>query len=137
MGKIPNKALVVVATGTVAKLFEMERKSGDVSLRFDRELTPGNLADEGPAGKSPPDQTGAESMEATFSKILANKLFDMVHKGEAQKLILIADPDTLGEMRPLLHQEVNDALALQLDKTLINAPVEDIERSISAAFSID
>lgn len=133
MSKLPNEATVVVATGTVAKYFHMKSNQGDAKLEFVRETKPGDLADQGPSGKSPPERSAPESMEATFSNILANRLFDQAHAGEFDNLILIADPETLGEMRPLLHQEVTDKIAFELNKTLINAPIEDIEKSIDAA----
>lgn len=135
MPKPPKRATVVVATGTVAKLFDMNSDAQGIHLRFDDQWRPGNLADQGPAGKSPPERSAPESMEATFSKILANRLSDMALKGELENLVLIADPETLGEMRPLLHQEVTARLALELDKTLINAPVEDIADAVERGFA--
>ena len=70
-------------------------------------------------------------MEATFSKIIAEKLYERSHKGSFERLILIADPDTLGEIRPLLHQEVTDKIVLEQAKTLTNSPVEDIEKALA------
>lgn len=123
----PEDTFVVVATGAVAKTFHV--KSG--SLEHDGDWTPGNLADQGPAGKSPSEQSPRDSMEATFSKIIAEKLYDLAHKGAFERLILVADPETLGEIRPLLHQEVSDKIVLEQAKTLINSPVEDIEKSLA------
>ena len=123
----PEDTFVVVATGEEAKTFRV--KGG--SLEHDGDWRPGDLADRGPAGKSPSEQSPRESMEATFSKIIAERLYHHAHKGDFERLILVADPDTLGEIRPLLHQEVTDKLVLEQAKTLINSPVEDIEKSIS------
>ncbi|SNY90358.1 Protein required for attachment to host cells [Cohaesibacter sp. ES.047] len=136
MMRLPKETTVVVATGESAKFFDANSKVGEVSLRFDHDLTPGDLADQGPSGKIPPDMDGKESMEATFSKILASDLFSKVHAGKIENLVLIADPETLGEMRPLLHKEVTDAIVLELDKTLTNSPVKDIEKAISAALDV-
>tara|TARA_R110001606_G_scaffold30308_4_gene93691 strand:+ start:410 stop:802 length:393 start_codon:yes stop_codon:yes gene_type:complete len=123
----PEDTFVVVATGGEAKTFYV--KSG--SLEHDGDWTPGHLADQGPSGKSPPEQSARESMEATFSKIMAEKLYDLAHKGAYERLILVADPTTMGEIRPLLHKEVSDKIVLEQAKTLINSPVADIEKSIS------
>lgn len=133
MSSLPQTAMVLVATGTKAKVFTMSNKGQGLSLRFDDDLEPGNLADQGPAGKSPPEQSAAESMETTFSKILSNWLYYAGHAGKFDSLILIADPDTLGEMRPLLHQEVSNKMVLELDKTLVNAPMDDIVTAITKA----
>ncbi|WP_017932053.1 host attachment family protein [Robiginitomaculum antarcticum] len=127
---IPEETLLVIATGEEAKLFRI--KGG--KLKNDGHWTPQNLADEGPSGKSPPDQSDRESMEATFSKQVAERLYALAHKGKFHRLILCADPDSLGEIRPLLHKEVEDKIILELDKTLINSPMDDIERTLSKHF---
>ena len=114
----PEDTFVVVATGEEAKTFRVK----DGSLEHDGDWTPGDLADEGPAGKSPSEQSPRESMEATFSKIIAERLYAQSHKGDFERLILVADPDTLGEIRPLLHKEVTDKIVLEQAKTLTNSP---------------
>ena len=128
--QIPHDALVVVATGEMAKLFRNEGKQGAIKLQAERTMTPGDLADEGPSGKVPPDHSDQENNEATFSKILANHLYKQAHAGKFDDLVLVADPDTLGEIRPLLHQEVSDKLVMEQAKTLINSPTDDIEKSL-------
>lgn len=126
---LPQNTLVITATGEEAKLYRWKGEG----LKADGHWTPQNLADEGPSGKSPPEQSGKESMEATFSKQVAERLYAHAHKGSFDHLVLIADPDSLGEIRPLLHDEVTSKIKLELDKTLINSPTSDIERSIAAA----
>jgi len=126
---LPQNTLVVVTTGEEAKLFRMKGER----LKADGEWEPQNLADEGPSGKSPAEQSDKESMEATFSKQVAERLYALAHKGAYSKLVLAADPDSLGEIRPLLHKEVLSKMILELDKTLINSSVDDIERSIASA----
>ena len=54
-------------------------------------------------------------------------------RGKIGKIVLIADPDTLGELRPLLHKEVQDAIVSELAKTLTNHSVDHIERSLRSA----
>jgi protein required for attachment to host cells len=127
MLSFPEDTLVVVATGEEAKTFRV--RGG--SLEHDGDWTPGNLADDGPSGKSPPERSPRESMEATFSKLISERLYSQSHQGGFERLILVADPDTLGEIRPLLHQEVTDKIVLEKAKTLINSPVEDIEKLIA------
>lgn len=123
----PEDTFVVVATGEEAKTFRV--KGG--SLAHDGDWAPGNLAGEGPSGKSPPEQSDKDSMEATFSKQIAERLYTQSHKGDFERLILVADPATMGEIRPLLHQEVSEKIVLEQTKTLTNSPVEDIEKSLA------
>lgn len=130
--KIPHNALVVITTGEEAKFFRNEGKQGAIDLKAAGGLKPGDMADEGPSGKMPPDHSDQKNNEATFSKILSNHLYQQAHAGKFDHLVLVADPDTLGEMRPQLHQEVTDKIALELAKTLINSPTDDIEKSLRA-----
>lgn len=126
---LPHNTLVLIATGEEAKLFRMT----DGGLRSDGEWMPSDLADQGPSGKAPPEQSDRENMEATFSKITADKLYALAHEGKYNKLVLCADPDTLGEMRPQLHKEVTNKIIAEVDRTLINSSIKDIERSLSKA----
>lgn len=89
------------------------------------------MADEGPSGRSLPEQFDRESMEATFSKQLAEFLYAKAYAGEYDDLVLVLD--TLGEVRPLLHKEFTDRIAMELDKTLVNHSIPDIKRSQKAA----
>lgn len=130
MGELtyPEETFVVVATGREAKTFRVRNGS----LERDAHWTPKDLNDDGPAGKSPPDQSPRELDEATFSKQIAERLYKLVHKGTFDRLILVADPDSLGEIRPLLHQEVTNKIILEQAKTLIDSSTEDIERSLAS-----
>ncbi|TVV77352.1 host attachment family protein [Sphingomonas solaris] len=123
----PENTFVVVATGEGAKTFRV----CNGSLEHQGDWSPGHLADDGPAGKTPPDMPPHELNEATFAKLIAQRLYPMAHAGEFDALILAADPDTLGQIRPSLHQEVTSKIVLELAKTLTNSSVDDIERSIA------
>lgn len=125
---VPEQTLVVVATGAEAKTFRVV----DGSLKHETDWMPENLDDDGPAGKRPPDTASSENDEATFAKQIAQKLYTLAHRGEFEKLVIIADPQTLGQIRPLLHLEVTNKTVLELAKTLINSSVDDIERSLRA-----
>ena len=130
--KCPAKAFVVVTSGAEAKFFINDGTPNDLKLKHTGSLTPQNLDDDGPSGNRPPESSNQETDEATFAKQLAQHLYAKAHKGDFEHLVLVADPDTLGEIRPILHQEVTQKITLELAKTLINSPTEDIERSISA-----
>lgn len=131
--QVPAGATIVITTGTEAKFFVNKGTPDDINLSFTGGLEPSDLNDDGPAGKSAPDMPKAELDEATFSKQLANHLFDTVHAGKMEQIVLVADPDTLGELRPLLHKEVKDAIVLELAKTLTNHSINDIERSLASS----
>jgi protein required for attachment to host cells len=129
--KIPHNALVVAADGTGARFFRNAGHEHKVSLAAEGEFTPTNLFDDGPAGKRPPESSHQETDEATFAKQLAHELNRRAHRGDFTALVLIADPQTLGQIRPTLHKEVQDRLVSEIGETLTNASLRDIQNALS------
>ena len=129
--KIPHNALIVVADGTGARFFRNSGQVFNVTLRADGELKPADLENDGPSGKRPPESTGQENDEATFAKQLAKELYRRAHAGDFAALVLIADPQTLGQIRPLLHKEVQSRLVSEHGKTLTKATIADIQKTLN------
>ena len=129
--KIPHNALVVVADGTGARFFRNAGHDNKISLSAEGEFNPTNLLDDGPAGKRPPESSNQETDEATFAKQLAKELYRRAHSGDFAALVLIADPQTLGQIRPTLHKEVQERLVSEVGKTLTKASIADIQRALS------
>jgi len=131
MDKIPANAMVVVADGTGARVFRNVGSDGALSLQQKETLTPQNIDDEGPSGSSPPEQSPNQNDEATFAKQLAKRLNHGALTNAYAKLVLVADPQTLGQMRPQLHKETLQRMHGELAKTLTNSSQQDIERALS------
>lgn len=131
MERIPEGTLVVVADGEGARVFRNVGKGTAVSLKQEDLLEVQNVNDEGPSGVAPPEQTGQQTDEATFAKQLAQQLNHGALTNQYEHVVLIADPQTLGQVRPQLHKEVLQRLHGELAKTFTNAPLEDIERALS------
>ncbi|MEO5829587.1 MAG: host attachment family protein [Rhodanobacter sp.] len=134
MKKIPTGAWVVVADGSGARLLRNVGNGLAVSLEQVKVIEPKDLANEGPAGRQPPERSSAEIDEATFAKQLARRLNAAALKNEFAHLVLVADPQTLGQIRPLLHEETAKRMVEELNKTLFHAPIEDIERALKATW---
>ena len=128
--KIPHNALVVVADGTGARFFRNAGHQHQVSLAAEGEFDPTHLLDDGPAGKRPTDSSHQETDEATFAKQLAQELNRRALSGDFAALVLIADPQTLGQIRPTLHKEVQNRLVSEIGKTLTKASVTDIQQAL-------
>ena len=128
--KIPHHALVVVADGTGARLFRNAGDAHQISLVVDGELKPSDLLNDGPAGKRPIESSSQETDEATFAKQLANELYRRAYSGNFAALVLIADPQTLGQIRPTLHKEVKERLVAEIDKTLTHASLPELEKAL-------
>jgi protein required for attachment to host cells len=127
---IPHKALIVVADGVHAKFFRNAGREGKIELSAEGELRPHHLLDDGPAGVVPKDTPPREINEATFAKQLANELYRRAHAGDFAALVLIADPQTLGEIRRSLHKEVQGRILSEIAKTLTKASIADIAKAL-------
>jgi protein required for attachment to host cells len=127
---IPENALIIVADGTGARFFRNAGSENRLSLSAIGELAPADLLNAGPAGNRPPESTSQETDEATFAKQLARELYRRVHSEKVPALVLIADPQTLGQIRPLLHKEVKDRLVAEVGKTLTKAPIPAIQKAL-------
>ena len=128
--KIPHNALVVVADGAGARYFRNSGHEHSVTLTADGELQPVDLENDGPSGKRPPESTRQENNEATFAKQLADELNRRALRGDFAALVLIADPQTLGQIRPLLHKEVQGRLVSEHGKTLTKASIAEIQKTL-------
>lgn len=132
MPRIPANSLVMVADGTGARLFRNAGKDARLSLHQDSVLEPQDINDDGPSGVMPPD-SDMRIDEATFAKQLAHRLNEGALRQEYDHVVLVADPRTLGQMRPLLHKEVSQRMVAEVSKTLTRSPLADIERALSAS----
>lgn len=131
MDRIPEGTVVVVADGGGARVFRNTGKGRALSLHQVELLEARDLNDDGPSGMLPKEQTGEQIDEATFAKQLAHRLNDGALKNEYAHLVLVADPQTLGQLRPQLHKETLQRTLGEVAKTLTNATLEDIERALS------
>ena len=131
MDKIPADAMVVVADGENARVFRNVGNDGALSLQQQEVVTVQNVDDDGPSGSAPNEQSPQQTDEATFAKQLAHRLNRGALTNAYAHLVLVADPQTLGQMRPQLHKETLARLHGELAKTLTNSPLQDIEHALS------
>ncbi|MEN4904991.1 host attachment family protein [Luteimonas sp. TWI1416] len=129
--KIPQGAMIVVANGGAARVFTNVGEAGALTLRQEALLEGMNLDDDGPAGAMPAESSASQLDEATFAKQLALGLNEGALKNRFTDLVLIADPHTLGRVRPLLHKETTQRLVADLAKDYTNLPLDAIERALS------
>lgn len=126
--RIPEGGLVVVANGGSARAFTNVGTRMTPQLRQHARLHSHEVPAQGPAGAVPTDMSVAELDEAAFAKQLAAGLNDGALKDHYRHLVLIADPQTLGRVRRLLHKQAQQRLIADVPKDLTNARVEVIER---------
>ena len=134
--KCPNKAHIALVDG---ERFVLLRNDGPLfepklSKVAEPSLDPTNFS----AGVKHQDdggqKTGATDLnELAHATAAAEWLNAKAIAGEIDDLIVIADPKTLGEMRRHYHKELEKRLAGELDKALINEPLERIAKAIADA----
>jgi protein required for attachment to host cells len=89
-----------------------------------------------PQGGSQSSVGGADAHqveEDRFAATTADLLKRRALAHEYEKLIVVAPPRTLGELRKHYHKEVSDRLVGELDKDLTGHPIPDIEKALAAA----
>lgn len=131
MQKIPSGAWVLVADGAEARLFDNVGTPMNLSLKQEAVWKPEDLIDDGPSGHRPPESDDQATDEATFAKQMAHRLNAAALENRYRHLVLVADPQTLGQMRPQLHEETRRRLLGEIDKTLTNSPLKDIEKALA------
>lgn len=62
-----------------------------------------------------------------FAREVAERLYKWAHAGRFDKLVIVAPPQVLGEMRKELHSEVAHRVIGEIPKTLTNHSVDKIE----------
>ena len=92
---------------------------------------PGRMQDTGVQQLSALDDTDwHELAKERFADDMADMLYSLAHKGAYKRIVLVAAPKILGEMRDKLHKEVSSKVVGEVPKTLTNHPVDEIERIV-------
>ena len=134
MRRIPREAWILVADGASARLFRnLGSDTGQVRLHQEEALQLDPAEGVMPA-VLPADTPAREADEASFARQLALRLNRDALGGRFQHLVLAAAPQTLGQIRPLLHDEVRNRLLAEVPRNYTRSPREDIERALAPEF---
>ena len=129
--EIPAKALILVADGEKAILFRNTGRPGEVTLQEERRLTLSDFDNDGPSGAHVGGQTPKQTGEATFSKKLAQSLHTMRAANAYEALAIVADPQTLGQLREAMHKTVEASVVHTLSKDLTNHSTAEITAALA------
>ncbi|RVV98770.1 host attachment protein [Mesobaculum littorinae] len=147
MSKITTGTYVLVADGEKALFLRNDGDAEDLHLvvasKKEQENPathdqgthkPGRMGDTGVGQRSALADTDWHQLaKDRFADDLADLLYTRVHKGEIERLVIVAAPGVLGELRDKLHKEVEACVVSEVPKTLTNHPVDEIEKSVAAA----
>ncbi|WP_312135070.1 host attachment protein [Brevundimonas sp.] len=131
---LPSNSLVAVVDGEVLRLYRNTGTATEVALSaVDTPKLEERVV--GSAGRisteaNPDNDTQAEDGHAMSVALALN---DWALKNRFDKLVVIAAPKTMGELRKHWHKEVEERLLGEITKTLTGATTEDIIRTIEAA----
>ncbi|GAA6177048.1 host attachment family protein [Sulfitobacter pacificus] len=144
MTKLKNGTWVLIADGEKALFLQNQTDSEDPFLEVFREEEQENPPNreqaanrrgrfnDGPSvHRSAVDDTDWHQLaKDRFAGELADILYKKAHAGAFEQIVLVAPPGTLGELRQQLHQEVTDKVIGEIDKTLTNHALDDIEKIV-------
>lgn len=131
---LPSNSLVAVVDGEVLRLYRNTGTATEVALsavdipKLEERVvgSAGRISTEA----NPDNDTQAEDGHAMSVALALN---DWALKNGFDKLVVIAAPKTMGELRKHWHKEVEERLLGEITKTLTGATTEDIIRTIEAA----
>lgn len=140
--KLTNKTWVLVADGEKALFLVNEGDQDLLDLRVRREEKQENPPDRDQSASRPGRQQQSvgsarsgyddtdwhELAKERFADHLADMLYERAHKGRFDRIVLVAAPKVLAELRDKMHKEVASRVVGEVPKTLTNHPLDEIEK---------
>ncbi|NDW05477.1 host attachment family protein [Jiella pacifica] len=132
---LPNGTLVAVADGAALKLFRNRGAEPHIDLvACDTPHIVSKNSGSGAhhrQGSANPDSD--RSAEDDFAAAVADHLNHLALDGSLDRVFLIADPRTLGEIRRHIHPQLAGRIVGELPKDLTAHPIGDIANAIRHA----
>jgi protein required for attachment to host cells len=143
--RIPHNAWLLVGDGEKALILRNEGDADYPNLIVERMFEhdnpptreqgsdrPGRMPDASGTHRSAVENADWHRLgKAAFARTIADRLYKLAHAGRFDELIIVAPPHTLGELRGHLHSEVRARTIAEVDKTLTQHPVHEIERVLT------
>jgi protein required for attachment to host cells len=143
---VPHNALVLVGDGQKALFLRNKGTAHRVELVVERILErdnpptreqgtdrPGRSNASVGVGRSAMEETDWHNIaEERFAGELAEALYRHVHDNPSEKLVVIAPPKILGNLRKAFHAEVVERVTAEIPKQLTSHPVAEIGRLVAA-----
>lgn len=144
--RVPHNALVLVGDGQKALFLRNKGTPQRVSLAVEQVFEhdnpptreqgtdrPGRASASVGAARSAMEEADWHHIaKERFAAVLSEALYRHAHANRFEKLVVIAPPKILGDLRKVLHAEVAARIAAEIPKELTSHPVAEIERLIAA-----
>ena len=136
---------ILIADGAKARVVEQDKESRRYRPAFEephfgttaqsKEIAsdrPGRTFDSGGEGRHAmePSTDPQRYAKLSFARELADRLSQAANRQEFDRLILVAAPRTLGDLRSMLPDSVKAKVAVEIDKDLTNTPDQELGRHL-------
>ena len=142
MKQLDNGTWVLVADGEKALFLENVTDAQNPTLQVrvlkEQENPPSREQATGAPGRVFQSQSGTSRAygeadwhyleKMRFADDLADLLYLHAHRGRFERLVIVAPPQVLGELRAKLKPEVSQRVVAEIAKTLTNHPLPEIEK---------
>jgi protein required for attachment to host cells len=150
---MPNTTWVLIADGARARLLAQAKPFAPLEPALEQEEFTGSMAQSKEIGSDRPgrsfDSSGLGGRHAmvpptdpqryakfAFARELAERLEEAVHEGRFARLILVAAPRTLGDLRELLPGAVKAKVVAEIDKDLTHVPLRDLPKHLASVLKL-
>ena len=132
----PQGTTVAVADGSKLSLFRNTASQGAVSLTAVPHATPDQEHNSGAGARhqdSAANPDHGQWQEDNFAAGVATLLNDQVTAGTIEKLVVIAAPKTLGELRKHYSKQLEATLLCEIPKDLTGHTTQQIEQALTTS----
>ena len=131
----PAGTTVAVADGQHLKLFHNVDHSGGLKLEALPDVHPAaeNAGTSNDHNNSAANPSHGQAEEDNFAAGIAHLLNRQFESGKIHKLIVVAAPKTLGEMRKHYSKQLSQDLVHELPKDLTGQSLQEIEKILTKA----
>jgi protein required for attachment to host cells len=150
---MPTTTWVLIADGARARLLAQDKPFERLRPALEEEELTGTTAQSREIGSDRPGRSfdsagqGRHAMapptdpqryaKYAFARELAERLEEAVHAGRFDRLVLVAAPKTLGDLRELLPGPVKAKVVAEIDKDLTHVPVRELPRHLAAVLKLE
>lgn len=148
---MPTTTWVLIADGARARVLAQARPFEALAPAFEEELIgttaqskeiasdrPGRSFDSAGQGRhamEPPTDPQRYAKFA-FARELAERLEEAAHAHRFAKLVLVAAPKTLGDLRDLLPDAVRAKVVAEIDKDLTKVPLRELPKHLDSVLKL-
>jgi protein required for attachment to host cells len=132
---LANGTIVALVDGAHVRLFRNQGREPEIRLvpEPDPSLEVTNVGSGARHRSSTANPDRSRLREDNFAAAVAGYLNEQALSGRIDRLVIVADARTLGEMRRHFHGALSERLSGQIEKNLTGFPVSEIEDAFRAA----